>query len=332
MTNILITGGAGYIGSHAARLFLEKGYKVTILDNLSTGFQKAIDVLKQFGDLEYKNADIRDFKAVSKIFSEGDFDCVLHFAALASVSGSLKNPHDYFSTNVFGTLNLIEACKKNNIKKFIFSSSCAVYGESVYLPIDEIHPKNPTIPYGETKVMSEKILDWYSNLFGIGCVSFRYFNVCGASEDGKIGDSKRPSVHLMQNAVMGALNIEPFKLTCPSAETGDGTPVRDYVDVNDLADAHLLAYEYLSKGGKSEAFNIGSGKGISVLELVLEVEKEMGVKLPREQGEVRQGEYSKVFASLEKTEKALGWKPKRSLKDSINSLKTWYTKNPTRFL
>jgi UDP-glucose 4-epimerase len=332
MDNILITGGAGYVGSHAVKYFLQKGYKVVVIDNLETGFQGAIEVLKSYGDLTHCNVDLRNFEEVNKVFESNKFDVVLHFAALASVFDCLKKPYDYFTVDAFGTLNLLNACQLHQVKKFIFSSTCAVMGESKYLPMDEMHSTEPTSPYGEAKLMAEKMLAWYTKIYGIKYVAFRYFNVCGASEDGKLGDSQNPSTHLMQNVVRGALGIEPFKMTCPKVDTPDGTPIRDYVDISDLIEAHFLAYEYLSKGGESEKFNLGNGEGYSVLEIVSKVEEIMGVTVPRDQGESRSGEYAKVYASHEKAEKLLGWKPTRSLQDSVESLKNWYTKNPHGFI
>lgn len=329
---VLITGGAGYVGSHAALFFLKKGYKVVVLDNLSTGFQGAAEVLKKYGNLEFYQTDLRDFPKVKQVFLGHKYECIFHFAALASVFDCMTKPHDYFSVNVQGSLNLFEAAKLNKVKNIVVSSTCAVFGESRYLPMDEKHPNNPTSPYGESKLMMEKILRWFGKIFGLNYVIFRYYNVCGADKDGAIGDSQDPSTHLMQNAIRGALGIEPFKITCPEVKTPDKTPIRDYVDINDLIDAHYLAYKYLKKGGQSEDFNLGRGKGFSVKEIVAAVEKIMKVKIPLSQGDPRPGEYAKVYTSYKKAHKLLDWNPYRTMEDSVESLKKWYTLHPHGFI
>lgn len=325
MKKILITGGAGYIGSHCTKQFLEKGYKVVVLDNLSTGFQKTIDKLKSLGDVSFYNVDLTDEKALHDVFmQEENIEGVVHFAAKLSVSESMEQPDAYFKNNVAGTMNLLEEMFSHNIKNIVFSSTCAVYGESEYLPIDENHPMHPTNPYGESKRIVESMLAWYHKAFGFNYVALRYFNVCGASEDAEIGDAKQPSVHLMQNAVKGALGLSEFKLTYSKVDTEDGSPIRDYVDVNDLVDAHMKAYEYLLNGGESEAFNLGTGEGNSVEEIINKVEEILDVELPRDKGAERQGEYAAIFANYSKAKDLLGWEPKRTLHDSVQSLVDWY--------
>jgi UDP-glucose 4-epimerase len=324
--SILITGGAGYIGSHAVRLFLEKGYKVYVIDNLHRGYKQAIESMASFGDLEFHNIDLRELSSITNFMKDhDDIHAVLHFAALCLVSESMAHPEDYFYNNVVGTMNLLESMRESSCKNIIFSSTCAVYGESLYLPVDEKHPTNPTNPYGESKLIVERILRWYGELHSINYLILRYFNVCGSSGDGKIGDSKKPSVLLLQNAVRGAMGIEQFELTCPKVDTPDGTPIRDYIDVNDLVDAHYLGYEYLLHGGQSDVINLGTGKGFSVEEILQGVERIMNITIPRKYGETRKGEYAKVYASNEKAKRLLQWEPKRTLDDSISSLIKWYT-------
>ncbi len=228
-----------------------------------------------------------------------------------------------------GTLNLLRAIKKYQVGKLVFSSTCAVYGEAQYLPVDEKHPTKPANPYGESKLMAEKEITWFSRLFGLKSVIFRYFNVAGAANDGLIGDSKKPSQLLVQNAVRGALKIEPFKLTCPKVATPDGTPIRDYVNVEDLARAHVLALDYLDKTKSGcQVFNLGTGKGNSVLEIVNKVQEITGVKFPIEKGESRKGEYAKVYADITKVKSKLGWEPEKDLKETVYSLVKWYKKHP----
>lgn len=328
---ILITGGAGFIGSHAVKAFLERGEKVTVIDNLYRGYKQAIETLQEkFGKdkLTFYKADLRNLNEIDKVFEEVKPDGVVHFAALCLVNESMEKPEEYFENNILGTLNLLKVMAKHKVKNLVFSSTCAVYGESQYLPVDEKHPTTPSNPYGESKLMAEKMIKWMAELKDFKYVILRYFNVCGSSKEGLIGDSKKPSVLLMQNAVRGALKIEEFKLTCPKVDTKDGTPIRDYINVEDLADAHAMALNYLNSGGESQIFNLGTGEGNSVLEIVDEVEKVTGEKLGREYGEARKGEYAKIFADNRKITQILKWGPKRSLKDGVESLVKWYKSHP----
>ena len=327
---ILVTGAGGYIGSVAAYLLLQKGYEVVGIDNFVTGFHGPFELLSQkFGDKQFRPYEADTRKDLAWLFEkEKNFDAVLHYAAALSVNESMHDPVKYFTNNVWGTQNLLENMFKNGINTFVFSSTCAVYGDTKEVPIHEEVPTNPKNPYGQSKRMVETMLDWYSKLIGLKYVSLRYFNVCGATDDGLIGDAKKPSVHLMQNAVRGALGLEPFFLTCPKVDTPDGTPIRDYVNVVDLDEAHLNALEYLFKGGDSQIINLGTGDGNSVLEIVKKVEELTGKKINYSVGNERQGEYARAVASIDKAQKLLGWKPKRSLEDSVKSLVTWYTAHP----
>lgn len=326
---ILITGGAGYIGSHAIKLFLEREFEVISFDNLSRGFKKPLDILKKFGKLKIVKGDLRNKKDIQKVFSNNKIDAVIHFASLCSVNESMEKPELYFENNVIGSMNLFEAMREAGVKNIIFSSTCATYGETKYLPVDENHPQNPANPYGESKMLTERILRWYGDLHDFKYIIFRYFNVCGANIDGIIGDSKKPSSLLAQNAVRGAMGIEPFFYTCPKVDTPDGTPIRDYIDVEDLVGAHYLAYEYLSKiDGGGEVFNLGNGTGWSVKEIVSKVEKEFNKKIIKKKGKARKGEYVKIYSDPSKAFKMLRWKPKKSIEKSILSLRRWYEKHP----
>jgi UDP-glucose 4-epimerase len=240
----------------------------------------------------------------------------------------MKKPELYFENNVMGTLNLLEVMRQAGVKKIIFSSTCAVYGNAEYLPIDEKHPTKPESPYGESKLMAEKIIQWFDRLHGFNYVILRYFNVCGADSDGEIGDSKKPSELLVQNAVRGALGLADFRLTCPEVNTPDGTPIRDYIDVEDLVEAHLSAYAYLEQGQTSAIFNLGNGKGWSVQEIIHAVRKELSVEFTVAKGEERQGEYSEVYADIGKAQSALHFSPRKTLADSVKSLVKWYTQKP----
>lgn len=328
---ILITGGAGYIGSHAVKLFLKEGYSVVVFDNLSQGYMEPLNILKTLGDLKFIKGDLRNRKDVNKIFDNHRIDTVIHFAALCSVNESMEQPELYFENNVIGSLNLLAEMQDAGVKNIIFSSTCATYGETKYLPVDEKHPQNPANPYGESKLMVEKMLQWSGIAHGLRFVILRYFNVCGADRDGIIGDSKKPSQLLMQNAVRGAMGIEPFFYTCPNVKTADHTPIRDYIDVEDLVSAHYSAALYLQNGGKSEILNLGNGKGYSVKEIVSEVERVFGKEMKKKKTIPRKGEYAKIFANPKKAQRILKWKAKKGIAESVESLKKWYEGFPNGY-
>lgn len=329
MKNILVTGAGGYIGSVATQLLLQSGYTVIAVDNYSTGYREPLKFLEnKFKDaLRIYEADLtRDIDAV--FTKESSIDAVIHYAASCSVDESMKQPEKYFFNNVCGSQNLLTGVLRYGIKNFIFSSTCAIYGEGQYMPMDEKHPINPTVPYGASKRMVEELIEWYGKLKGLRYIILRYFNVTGASEDGTIGDSKKPSPHLVQNAVRGALGIEPFFLTYPEVDTPDKSPIRDYINVIDLNEAHIKALEYLFNGGTNEVLNLGTGTGNSVLEIVEAVKKITGKEFALKKGEIRTGDDARKIASIEKAKKVLGWQPKRSLEDSVHSLVQWYTSHP----
>jgi UDP-glucose 4-epimerase len=327
---ILITGAGGYVGSISADLFLKNGYEVVAIDNFSTGYRKPLEFLqKKYGHdkLIFYERDLRE--NLDSIFEkEKNIEGVLHYAAACSVDESMKNPQKYYTNNVCGTQNLLSTLLKYKIKNLIFSSTSAVYGDAEYTPVDEKHPTNPVNPYGHSKRIIEEILEWYGNLLDFRFVILRYFNVCGASDDGQLGDSKKPSSLLVQNSVRGALGIEPFYLTCPEVNTPDKTPIRDYINVVDLNEAHLRALEYLLNGGKNEIVNLGTGKGNSVLEIVDTVQKLTGIKFNIKKGEARKGEYAKMYADIKKAKMILGWAPIRGIEDSISTLIKWYKLHP----
>lgn len=330
MKKILITGAGGYIGSVATYLFLQKGYEVVAIDNFSRGFRQPLEVLQEkFGKEKFRfyEADLRE--DLSPVFDkEPNIDAVVHYAALCSVPESMAQPELYFSNDTWGCSHLVETMMQYNVKNLVFSSTCAVYGESQYVPLDEKHPKNPISPYGDSKRMAEEVIQWYGKLKGLNYVMLRYFNVCGASDDSLIGDSKKPSFHLMQNAVRGALGIEPFKLMCPKVDTPDGTPIRDYVNVVDLNEAHALALEYLFDGGASDVFNLGTGNGNSVLEIVRKVEEVTGKKIDLSEGPTRAGDPARLYANNDKAKRILKWNPSHNLEDSVKSLVNWYSQRP----
>ena len=330
MSKILITGCAGYIGSVATDLFLKAGYQVVGIDNFATGYHQPIELLeKKYGKENFKFYEVDLKQNLSSIFEkEKEIAGVIHYAASCIVDESMKDPFKYFDNNVSGTVNLLSIMDKFDIVNIIFSSTCAVYGEAEYYPIDEKHPLNPTTPYGASKKMAEEIIQWYGKLKKFNYIILRYFNVCGAVDDGLMGDSKKPSTLLVQNLVRGVLGIEKFYLTCPEVKTPDKTPIRDYIDVVDLNEAHLKALEYLISTKKSEIINLGTGKGSSVLEVVEQVKRLTGKNIPIEKANTRLGDDAKKIANISKAEIFLNWKPRRTIEDSVKSLIIWYKNHP----
>lgn len=331
MKKILITGAGGYIGSVACDLFLAAGYEVIGVDNYIRGFKGPLQLLQQnYGEekIRFYKADIRT--EIDSVFEkEPGIDTVIHYAAFCDVGESELHPELYFGNNLAITVALLEAMNKFKTKKIVFSSTCAVYGEPQKDFIDESHQVDPNShPYSSSKYMSERIIDWYYKIHGINYIFLRYFNVCGATDDGSIGDSKKPSFHLMQNAVRGALGIDEFKLTCPKVQTPDGTPIRDYVNVVDLNNAHIKAVEYIDTRTEPDVFNLGTGEGNSVLEIIAAVKKITGKEFEIGQGELRKGDVSRAVASNEKITSTLGWKPTHTLEDSVKSLVLWYRNHP----
>jgi UDP-glucose 4-epimerase len=311
---ILVTGGAGYIGSHVARLLNDSGYEVTIFDNLENSKQIVSEKL----GLQIIQGDLREAESLNALDSF-NFDACLHFAAYASVGDSIRNPEIYFENNVVGSSNLISYLIKHNCPSFIFSSTSEVYGEAKYLPIDEKHVLEPINPYGLSKRMVEQMLEWADKAGKLKYVALRYFNAAGCSLDGLIGEDHEPEGHLIPNVILGVLGKKEFKLTCSKVDTPDQTPIRDYVHVLDLADAHLKALEYLLNGNNSDQFNLGTGTGNSVLQVVEAVEKIAGVSIEKTYGEARAGEPAQKFASNEKAKSILKWNPKYNLEDMVRT-------------
>ncbi len=328
---ILITGTGGYIGSITARAFLKAGHEVIGVDACFRGYLEPQELLqKEFGEDKFRffKADLT--KEIGTIFKkENGIQAVVHFAAYCNVGESEKDPHLYFENNVGGVAILLEEMKKAGIKKLVFSSTCATYGDPQYTPIDEKHPVgNCTSAYGESKFLAERMIKWYQKLFDFNCITLRYFNICGASDDHKFGDSKRPSFHLMQNAVKAALGLGEFKFNFTRVDTPDGSPIRDYINVEDLADAHVSAANFLEQGGTSEVFNLGTGTGNSVFEIVETVEKVTGVTFEKNEGERRSGDAIIAVADNRKAKQLLNWEPRRSIEQSVTSLRDWYTLRP----
>ena len=330
MKKIIITGAGGYIGSIATYLFLKKGYEVVAIDNFSSGFRQPLEkMIKDFGEdrMRFYAKDLTtDLSPLFKI--EKNISAIIHYAAKASVDESMHQPQKYFYNNCYGSLNLLQAMADFGINKIIFSSTCAVYGQAQQIPVSEDHPVLPTNPYGESKLMIEKMIKWFGELLGLKYVILRYFNVARALDDGSICDSKKPSVHLVQNVVRSAMNISSFFLTCPEVETLDHSPIRDFVNVVDLNEAHIAGLEHLEHGGKSEIINLGTRTGHSVLEIISKVKELTGATFELKKTTPRLGEYAKMIASTDKAEDILHWKQQRSLDATIKSLIAWYKKYP----
>ncbi len=329
---ILVTGAGGYIGSVTSQLLLEAGFDLVCIENFARGYRAPLELLQsRFGAervlIEDANLATSD---VAAIFTKHPIAAVMHFAALLNVGESMHQPVEYFSNNIVGTQRLLEAMHHAKVRQLVFSSSCTVYGNAQYLPIDEQHPVvQPESVYGASKKICEDMLSWYGKLGILEYVALRYFNVCGATDDGQIGDSKRPSFHLMQNAVLGALGMREFTFNYATVATPDGSPIRDYVNVVDLGEAHVAALQFLQREKRSEIFNLGTGTGNSVLEIVNMVKQVTGKDFPvAPDPNRRTGEADRMVADYQKAKTLLGWTPKRTLEQSVKSLISWYSSHP----
>ncbi len=321
---ILITGGAGYIGSHCALAFLKKGVKIAIFDNLSTGHIETIHELKKYGDIEFIKGDLKNQNEINSAITNYEIDSVIHFAAFSQVGESMTNPSKYYQNNVCGTINLLDSMIKNNVKKIVFSSTAATFGEPEYVPIDEAHPTNPINPYGQTKLMIEKIMDDYDRAYGLKSVRLRYFNVAGADSECRIGEWHEPETHLIPNILKSTFNTsKPFEMYGEDYDTKDGTCVRDYINVEDLAQAHLLALEYLNNGRKTNFFNLGTTEGNSVKEIFSVCENITNKEIPVNIMPRRDGDPASLVADNSKAKSILGWEPKKSIIDSIETAYKW---------
>lgn len=306
--SILVLGGAGYIGSHAVNQLIDKDYDVVVVDNLATGHEDAINKKAKF----YKG-DIRDKEFLSGVFDKENIEGVIHFAANSLVGESMEKPLKYFNNNVYGMQILLEVMQEHDVKHIVFSSTAATYGEPKKIPITEDMETCPTNTYGETKLTMEKMMKWCDKAYGMKYVALRYFNVAGAKEDGSIGEDHNPETHLIPIVLQVALGKREFiTIYGEDYDTEDGTCIRDYVHVEDLIEAHILALKYLMNGGESNIFNLGSSQGFSVKEIVDCVRKVTGLSIPAKIGERRAGDPAKLVASSEKAREVLGWNPTRT--------------------
>ncbi|MDE3075542.1 MAG: UDP-glucose 4-epimerase GalE [Chloroflexota bacterium] len=321
---LLVTGGAGYIGSHTVRQLVHEGHEVTVFDNLVLGHSQAVDVPIVRGELV-------DRQLIHQVLANGGFAGVVHFAGYAAVAESIANPGKYFYNNVGGSINLLDAMVAAAVPFVVFSSTSEVYGEARELPIPEDHPKLPTNPYGESKWMVEQVLRRYGDACGLRSISLRYFNAAGAAEDGSIGEDHEPEMHLVPNALRSALGRGAFEFTCSKVDTPDGTTIRDYVHVLDLASAHVLAVRALADGHPTDAFNVGLGRGYSTKQVVEAVQRVTGVMFPTTPGRPRPGEPAAKFASNAKIGEQLGWRPVHQLESIITSALRWHESHPQGF-
>ncbi|WAE44635.1 UDP-glucose 4-epimerase GalE [Levilactobacillus brevis] len=325
---VLVLGGAGYIGSHAVDRLVEKGYDVAVVDNLVTGHRAAVNAKARFYE-----GDVRDQAFLDGVFDKEDIEGVIHFAAFSVVPESMKKPLKYFDNNTAGMVSLLEVMNKHNVKKIVFSSTAATYGEPKQIPIKETDPQVPTNPYGESKLMMEKIMRWSDKAYGIKFVALRYFNVAGAKEDGSIGEDHHPETHLVPIILeVAAGERDQLAIFGDDYPTKDGTNVRDYVHVVDLADAHILALEYLKAGHDSDAFNLGSSTGFSNKEMLEAARKVTGKEIPAKMAPRRAGDPSTLIATSDKARKTLNWQPRfDNVEDIIRTAWNWKQTHPAGY-
>ena len=325
MANILVTGGAGYIGSHAVRALIGAGHEVTVVDNLSKGHRAAVD-----SRADFKVIDLGDIAVLTRLFNENHFDAAMHFAGSIEVGLSMKDPAGFLKDNVLNGLNLLEAMRTAGVKNIIFSSTAAVYGEPECVPIAESATLNPTNFYGVTKLMFERLLRKYREFYGFNYVALRYFNAAGADSGGEIGQDYSPDTHLVPRLLKTALGKYKYlEIFGTDYATPDGTCIRDYIHVVDLVDAHIKALNYMLKNNESDVFNLGNGGGFSVRQVVDAAEKITGKKIPVKESARRVGDPAVLVADSSKAKKVLGWKPKYpALKDIIGSAWKWHSTHP----
>lgn len=317
---ILVTGGAGYIGSHINKELNKQGYETVVIDNLSYGHEDFV----KWGVLE--RVDLSNSREIRKVFQNYPIDAVMHFAAFTYVGESVEDPQKYYLNNLRNTLNLLKVMMEFEVEKIVFSSTCATYGDPLEIPITEDHPQNPISPYGRGKFMVEQVLRDYSQAYGLKYASLRYFNAAGADPDGELGESHQPETHLIPLILDAALGRrEDIKIFGTDYPTPDGTCIRDYIHVTDLADAHIKALEYLENSGKSEVFNLGNGNGFSVREVIEEARKVTGRKITAVETDRRPGDPPILVGSSKKAREILKWEPKfDDLSQIISTAWEWH--------
>jgi UDP-glucose 4-epimerase len=322
-STILVTGGAGYIGSHAVLALSKAGYEVIVLDNLSYGHRELVEQVLQ---VKLVVGDTSDRALLDRIFTTHDITAVMHFAAYIAVGESVTDPAKYYRNNVTGTLTLLEAMLAASINKFIFSSTCALYGVPKTVPITEDHPQDPISPYATSKWMVERILSDFDRAYGLKSVRFRYFNAAGADPTGLLGEDHAPETHLIPLVLLTALGKHEYiSILGTDYPTSDGTCIRDYIHVSDLAQAHVLGLEYLLKGGDSEVFNLGNGSGFSVRQVIETARLVTGKEIKAVEGDRRPGDPPILVGSSDRASKALGWHPQYpDLNDILTHAWHWH--------
>ena len=327
MKTILVAGGAGYIGSHMVALLKERGINTVVADNLRTGHWQAVK-----GGAKLYVGDLRDAAFLDRIFTENDIDGVINFAAFSLVGESVTDPLKYYGNNVAGSQSMLTAMKNHGVKRIVFSSTAATYGEPEKQPIEETDRTEPTNPYGASKLAIEGMLKWCDRAYGIRYAALRYFNAAGANTDVGIGEDHDPESHLIPLVLKTALGQrDHIGIFGDDYPTADGTCIRDYIHVRDLVEAHLLALEYLEKGGESGAFNLGSGDGYSVKEIIDTARKVTGKEIPAVVEPRRAGDPSVLIASNHKAAEVLGWTPKRGLEEIIADAWAWHSSHPNGY-
>jgi UDP-arabinose 4-epimerase len=317
---ILVTGGAGYIGSHTAKQLAQAGYEPVVLDNLLHGHRWAV----RWGPLV--EMDLSDRTGLEAVFQKYRIGAVIHFAALTDVGESMHDPASYFRNNMVNTLNLLDAMHAAGAGRIVFSSTCATYGDPQQMPMTEDHPQRPVNPYGESKLMVERLLAWYGRAYGLAWTALRYFNAAGADAEGEIGEVHDPETHLIPRAIAAAHGDVPeLELFGTDYPTPDGSAVRDYIHVTDLASAHLKALARLDEGGTSGAYNLGTGRGHSVREVISAIEQAGGCKVPVKESPRRAGDTPMLVADASRAARELKWVPEYSLQTIVETAWRWYT-------
>ncbi|WP_374285085.1 UDP-glucose 4-epimerase GalE [Lactococcus sp.] len=322
---VLVLGGAGYVGSHAVEMLVAKGYDVAVVDNLVTGHRAAVPA-----NIRFYEGDVRDRAFMEEVFSiEKNIEGVMHFCAYSLVGESMQKPAMYFDNNVGGCITLLEVMEQFNVKHIVFSSTAATFGIPKESPISEKTPQNPINPYGESKLMMEKMMKWQSEATDMTYVALRYFNVAGASNDGHIGEAHKNETHLIPIILQVALGKRDFiTIYGDNYNTPDGTCVRDYIDMEDLINAHIKALEYLKAGGKSDQFNLGSSHGYSNLEVLETARKVTGKEIPSQMGERRPGDPDSLVADSTKAGQVLDWHVEHDLEHIIENACRWHSGHP----
>jgi UDP-glucose-4-epimerase GalE len=323
---VLVTGGAGYIGSHAAKALQRAGYRVVVFDNLSAGHRQAV----RYGPLV--EGDVTDVAAVRRAIRQHDVSAVMHFAALLDVGESVREPVRYYRNNVVGAVSVLEAMVAEGIRRFVFSSTCATYGEPIRTPIDETHPQQPINSYGETKLAVERALVHYERAYGLHWMALRYFNAAGADPDAEIGEDHSPEIHLIPRAIDAATGGPGLQVFGDDYPTPDGTCLRDYIHVSDLADAHVRALASLVETGKSAAYNLGTGRPHSVRQVIDAVQQVTGRQVPWTMASRRPGDPAVLYAAPEKAQTELRWTPRfPKIESIVGTAWAWHQRHPNGY-